>query len=39
MEETPDSALDAAYAALAESYSEVEARAERAAARQRYVAH
>ena len=32
----PDSALDAGYAALAESYSEAEQRDERAAALQRY---
>lgn len=38
MEEAPDSALDAACAALAETYTGEEARAERRTARERYVA-
>ena len=38
MEEAPDSALDAGYAALAETYTETEQRDERHTARQRYVA-
>jgi len=38
MEEAPDSALDAACAALAEKYTGEEAGAERRTARERYVA-